>query len=185
VGRTQDSGGAANSVRTRPPLYTPEQRIRRDQTPWTLVQGILAPIQFLVCLISASFVIRYLATGDGLRAANISVIIKTILLLTIMVTGSIWEKVVFDKWLFAPAFFWEDVVSFGVIALHLIYIVGLFSGAMSSHALMFTALAAYTAYIINAVQFILKLRAARLQEALMKSAAAPAPAANSQLGAMA
>ena len=134
-----------------------------------------------MCLISASLVIRFLATGEGLRAANISVIIKTILLLTIMVTGSIWEKVVFDKWLFAPAFFWEDVVSFGVIALHLIYMVGLFTGSLPARALMFTALAAYSAYIVNAVQFILKLRAARLQEAMMKSAAT----SNTQIGAMA
>jgi 3-vinyl bacteriochlorophyllide hydratase len=181
VGRTQERGGAAKTIRMRPPLYTPEERMRRDKTPWTLVQGILAPIQFLVCLISASLVIRYLVTGDGLRAANISVILKTILLLTIMVTGSIWEKVVFDKWLFAPAFFWEDVVSFGVIALHLIYIVGLLTGSLPSRALMFTALAAYSAYIVNAIQFILKLRAARLQEAMIKSAAT----SNTQIGAMA
>jgi len=132
-------------------------------------------------LISASLVIRYLATGDGLRVANISVIIKSILLLTIMVTGSIWEKVVFDKWLFAPAFFWEDVVSFGVIALHLIYIIGLFTGSLPPRALMITALAAYSAYIVNAIQFILKLRAARLQEAMMKSAMS----SNTQIGAMA
>ena len=29
-------------------LYTPEQKLRRDQTVWTLVQGVLAPLQFLV-----------------------------------------------------------------------------------------------------------------------------------------
>jgi 3-vinyl bacteriochlorophyllide hydratase len=145
-------------------LYTPEQRARRDATRWTLVQGILAPIQFLVCIASAALVIRFLLTGDGLWAANLSVLIKTVLLMTIMVTGSIWEKVVFDEWLFAEPFFWEDVVSMGVIALHLLYVGALFGGWMSSRALMTVALVAYAAYIINAVQFILKLRAARLQE---------------------
>lgn len=151
-------------------LYTPEQRVRRDSTRWTLVQGILAPIQFLVCVASAALVLRFLLTGEGLWIANASVLLKTVLLLTIMVTGSIWEKVVFDEWLFAGPFFWEDVVSMGVIALHLLYVAALFGGWMSSRALMVVALVAYAAYIVNAIQFILKLRAARLQEASMRSA---------------
>ncbi|MDE3231747.1 MAG: 2-oxoglutarate synthase, partial [Pseudomonadota bacterium] len=33
-------------------LYTPEQRARRDATKWTLVQGLLAPVQFLIFLVS-------------------------------------------------------------------------------------------------------------------------------------
>ena len=147
-------------------LYTPEQRVRRDATKWTLVQGVLAPVQFLVCLISAGLVLRFLATGEGLWAANLSVLLKTVLLLTIMVTGSIWEKVVFDEWLFAEPFFWEDVVSMGVIALHLLYVAGLFFGWFADRTLMTVALVAYSAYIVNAIQFILKLRAARMQEAL-------------------
>ncbi len=149
-------------------LYTPEQRLRRDATRWTLVQGVLAPLQFLVCVVSAGLVIRFLLTGEGLWAANVSVLIKTVILLTIMVTGSIWEKVVFDEWLFAGPFFWEDVVSMGVIALHLLYVGALFGGWMSTEALMTVALVAYAAYIVNAIQFVLKLRAARLQEASAK-----------------
>ncbi len=145
-------------------LYTPEQRAKRDATVWTLVQGILAPVQFLVCLISAALVIRFLMTGHGLWVANLSVLIKTVILLTIMVTGSIWEKVVFDEWLFAAPFFWEDVVSMGVIALHLLYVAALFGGWLSTNALMTVALTAYAAYFVNAIQFVLKLRAARLQE---------------------
>ena len=35
-----------------PALYTEAERRRRDSSPWTLVQGILAPIQFLVFLIA-------------------------------------------------------------------------------------------------------------------------------------
>jgi 3-vinyl bacteriochlorophyllide hydratase len=158
--------GASRAARAeRAPLYTPEQRARRDATRWTLVQGILAPIQFLVCIVSAWLVVRYLLTGEGLAAANYSVIAKTVLLYTIMITGSIWEKVVFDQWLFAHAFFWEDVVSMGVIALHTYYIVGLITGSVPPRTLMFVALAAYATYVVNAIQFILKLRAARLMEA--------------------
>ena len=94
------------------PLYTPEQRQRRDSTRWTLVQGILAPVQFVVFLVSLILVIRYLATGQGFAAATASILVKTGCLYAIMVTGAIWEKVVFGRYLLAPAFFWEDVFSF-------------------------------------------------------------------------
>ncbi|UWQ18355.1 2-vinyl bacteriochlorophyllide hydratase [Jannaschia sp. M317] len=144
-------------------LYTPQERARRDASVWTLVQGVLAPVQFLVFLISLALVLRYLATGAGYGAATVSVVIKTGVLLTIMVTGSIWEKVVFGRWLFAPAFFWEDVVSFGVIALHLTYVWMLWSGGFTPAAEMACALAAYAAYLVNAGQFLWKLRMARLQ----------------------
>ena len=143
-------------------VYTADERRRRDETVWTLVQGILAPVQFVVFLISLYLVILYLLPGDGYAAATLSIVIKTLILLSIMVTGSIWEKVVFGKWLFAPSFFWEDVVSFGVIALHLAYVAALAFGA-SPLVQMVIALAAYAAYVVNAVQFLAKLRLARRQ----------------------
>lgn len=146
-------------------LYTPEERARRDGSVWTLIQGILAPLQFLVFLVSLTLVVRYLFSGNGYEAATLSIIVKTGFLLAIMVTGSIWEKVVFDHWLFAPAFFWEDVVSFGVIALHLLYVWMLIDGGFGPRAEMLCALAAYAAYVVNAGQFILKLRKARLEGA--------------------
>ncbi len=152
---------------THKPLYTPEQRARRDASHWTLVQGILAPVQFVICIISAALVIRFLMTGEGYMAATISVILKTLALYTIMVTGAIWEKEVFGQYLLAPAFFWEDVVSFGVIALHTLYLAGLLWGFMSPDQLMILALVAYVAYVVNAVQFVWKLRMARLAAAAM------------------
>lgn len=146
-------------------LYTEEQRARRDSSIWTTIQGVLAPLQFLVFLVSLALVLRYLLTGAGYEAATISILIKTVFLLTIMVTGAIWEKVVFGQYLFAPAFFWEDVFSFLVIALHMAYVWALFSGALSPTEEMWLALAAYAAYVINAGQFLWKLRVARLQAA--------------------
>jgi 3-vinyl bacteriochlorophyllide hydratase len=145
------------------PLYNPEQRARRDATVWTLVQGILAPIQFLVCLVSLCLVLRYLVTGNGYELATISVVIKTVFLYLIMLTGSIWEKVVFGKYLFAESFFWEDVFSMLVIFLHTLYLYFLVLGDMGQRGLMYLALAAYASYFINAGQFIYKLRIARLQ----------------------
>ena len=144
-------------------LYTPAQRARRDATPWTLVQGILAPVQFLAFAVSLVLVLRYLGTGAGEGAATASIVVKTMLLYAIMITGSIWEKAVFGKYLFAPAFYWEDVFSMLVLALHTAYLVCLFTGALSTAGLMWLALAAYATYVVNAGQFILKLRAARLQ----------------------
>ena len=91
-----------------------------------------------------------------------SVVVKTVTLYTIMVTGCIWEKVVLDCYLFAPAFYWEDVFSMLVLALHTAYLVALFTGVMSTDSLMYLALAAYATYVVNAAQFIFKLRAARL-----------------------
>jgi len=150
---------------SRPPLYTPEQRIIRDRTVWTTVQGVLAPLQFLAFAVSLVLVVRYLMSGDGYMAATVSIIVKTIFLYVIMVTGAIWEKVVFGQYLLAPAFYWEDMFSFAVIALHTAYLIGLLTGTMSPEALMFLALAAYATYAINAAQFIWKLRLARLDMA--------------------
>ena len=145
-------------------LYTPQERARRDATIWTPVQGFLAAFQFIVFAVSVCMIARYMVTGEGETAAVWSVVCKTLVLYAIMVTGSIWEKVVFDKWLFAPAFFWEDVFSFLVLGLHTAYLWSLYTGSMSTREQLWLALAAYAAYAINAGQFLLKLRAARAQE---------------------
>ncbi|HSP19039.1 MAG TPA: 2-vinyl bacteriochlorophyllide hydratase [Myxococcaceae bacterium] len=145
------------------PLYTAEQRRRRDQTPWTLVQGVLAPAQFLVFLVSLVLVLRALLTGEGIALATASVVVKTLFLYAIMVTGAIWEKAVFGRYLFAPVFFWEDVFSMGVLALHTLYLVALATGWLDPRGQLLLALAAFAAYVVNATQFVLKLRAARLQ----------------------
>jgi len=144
-------------------LYTPEQRARRDASVWTLVQGILAPVQFVIFAVSLVLVLRYVWTGNGYGAATVSILLKTLALYTIMVTGAIWEKVVFDQWLFAHAFFWEDVFSFVVIALHTLYLYGLLTGKIEPAMLMIITLAAYATYVVNAGQFLWKLRMARLQ----------------------
>jgi 3-vinyl bacteriochlorophyllide hydratase len=149
-------------------LYTPEQKLRRDASAWTLVQGILAPVQFIIFLVSLGLVLHCLTTGEGETTALWSVVVKTIALYTIMVTGCIWEKVVFDKYLFAEAFFWEDVFSMLVLALHTLYLWTWWTHRLSASEQLWLALAAYFAYCINAAQFIWKLRAARLQSELMQ-----------------
>ena len=143
-------------------LYTVEERKRRDSTPWTMVQGVLAPVQFVLFLISLALVLRFLVSGQGHVAASVSVVIKTLALYAIMITGCLWEKAVFGRYLFAPAFYWEDVFSMLVLALHTAYLVALALDLLGVRGQMYLALAAYTTYAINATQFLLKLRAARL-----------------------
>ena len=62
---------AASQPGRRAPLYTDAQRQRRDATVWTLVQGVLAPLQFLVFIVSLALVWRYLASGEGQLAAKL------------------------------------------------------------------------------------------------------------------
>lgn len=143
-------------------LYSPEERVRRDRSPWTLVQGILAPVQFVVFLVSLGLVLRWLATGEGYLAATVSIVAKTLVLYTIMITGAIWEKDVFGQYLFAGPFFWEDVVSMLVLALHTAYLGAVIWGWLDARGQMILALTAYATYVVNAAQFVLKLRAARL-----------------------
>lgn len=147
------------------PLYSADERRRRDASVWTLVQGVLAPVQFVVFLVSLTLVLRYLATGEGLFVATFSVVIKTLTLYAIMITGAIWEKQVFGRYLFAPAFYWEDMVSMLVIALHTFYLYAVYTGALGETNQMYLALAAYATYVVNAAQFIWKLRLARLDAA--------------------
>lgn len=150
-------------VATAVSLYTDDERRRRDASPWTLVQGVLAPVQFLVFLVSAFLVWRYLATGEGAAAATVSVVAKTLILYTIMVTGAIWERDVFGQYLFARPFFWEDVFSMLVLLLHTAYIACLLFGWLPLREQLYVALLAYAAYVINAAQFVVKFRLARRQ----------------------
>ena len=156
----------------RMPLYDAEQRRRRDTSGWTLVQGVLAPIQFLIFIASLVLVLRYLATSEGHDAATLSVVVKTLALYAIMITGCLWEKAVFDRYLFASAFYWEDVFSMLVLALHTAYLVALVTGSLGARGQMLLALVAYATYVINATQFLLKLRAARLDQARLGSGSA-------------
>jgi 3-vinyl bacteriochlorophyllide hydratase len=154
-----------------PVLYTPAQRARRDATRWTLVQGVLAPVQFVIFLVSLYLVMTSLSSGLHTDWALISVVIKTLVLYAIMVTGAIWEKAVFGQYLFAGPFFWEDVVSMVVLALHTAYLWVWWQGQWSATEQLWLALLAYGTYAVNAAQYIRKFRMARLQRPLIQSPA--------------
>lgn len=135
--------------------YTPEQLARRNASVWTKVQAVLAPIQFIAFIISFSLVIRYLTTGEGFVVANISVVIKILLLWLITVTGMFWEKDVFDQWFLAPEFYWEDVGNAVAMFFHNLYFVAIWIG-WSADAVMMLMLVAYTTYLVNCGQFVVR-----------------------------
>ncbi len=147
------------------PTYTPEQLERRNKSKWTLVQAILAPIQFLAFIISFILVVRYLMTGQGYLITTVSVLIKIALLWLITVTGMIWEKEIFGKWFLAPQFFWEDVGNAVAMILHNLYFLAQWLG-WSNQAVMGLMLIAYIAYLFNCTQFIVKGLQARKQRQL-------------------
>ena len=133
---------------------------------WTLVQGVLAPLQFLVFLVSLGLVLRFLATGEGYAAATVSIVRQD----RSCSTRS-WSPARSGRRTSSAAtcsrraFFWEDVVSMLVLALHTAYLVALSPAALAPRGQMLLALAAYATYVVNATQFLLKLRAARLEAA--------------------
>jgi 3-vinyl bacteriochlorophyllide hydratase len=55
------------------------------------------------------------------------------------------------------------MVSMLVLALHTAYLASLVWPGVSSEQQMWLALAAYAAYVVNAAQFVIKLRQARLE----------------------
>ena len=76
---TDGSAGSTGSrrQRARTPLYTAEERRRRDASRWTLVQGVLAPLQFLVFLASlvlfrTSFGLTLRAVGEHPKAVDVA-----------------------------------------------------------------------------------------------------------------
>lgn len=135
--------------------YTPEQLERRNNSKWTIVQAILGPVQFVAFIISFVLVVRYLITGQGYEIANISVLIKIALLWLITITGMIWEKEVFGQWFLAPEFFWEDMGNALAMFMHNLYFVAVWRG-WSEQAVMTLMLVAYSTYIINFSQFVIK-----------------------------
>jgi len=94
-----------------------------------------------------------------------------------MITGAVWEKDVFGQYLFAEPFYWEDVFSMLVLALHTLYLGFVFFKLGGAEGQMLIALAAYAAYVINAGQFVWKLRQARLQSRHMTQMASQTTAA--------
>ena len=149
-------------------MYTPEQLLRRDRSRWTRVQAVLAPVQFLAFLVSFGLVARYLTTGQGYLAANISVLIKIALLWAITITGMIWEKEILGHYFLAREFFWEDVGNAVAILTHNLYFLAR-ALHWNDRAVMTLMLLAYCTYLINCAQFVRRGIQAGRQRRLVSS----------------
>ena len=136
-------------------MYTPEQLARREASPWTRVQIMLAPIQFLAFIISFILVVRYLMTGEGYTIATISVWVKIALIWALTITGMLWEKDMYDHYFMAKEFFWEDLGNLIAILTHNAYFVVQWLH-WDERSVMWVMVFAYITYLINAMQFILK-----------------------------
>jgi 3-vinyl bacteriochlorophyllide hydratase len=132
--------------------YTPEQMVKRNSSPWTKVQMVLAPLQLLTFFISLGLIIHYLTTGEGYNIATASVLVKIALLWMITITGMFWEKEIFGHWFLAPEFFWEDALNAVALFMHNLYFVALLLG-WSHDDVMTLMLVAYISYLINFAQF--------------------------------
>jgi 3-vinyl bacteriochlorophyllide hydratase len=152
-------------------MYTPDQLRRREASKWTRVQIILAPIQFLVFLVSFSLVVRYLITGQGHTIATITIWIKIALIWALTITGMLWEHDMFDHYFMAKEFFWEDVGNLIAIITHNLYFVALWMGA-SDQMVMWVMVFAYVTYLFNAAQFIYRgVQSARFRRAVAQGKA--------------
>jgi 3-vinyl bacteriochlorophyllide hydratase len=139
------------------PRYTPEQLQKRNASVWTKVQGILAPIQFLIFL--AGLTVTWLYTKGTITDfgwITTFVTLKTFMLVLIFVTGGFFELEVFGKFAFAHEFFWEDFGSAIAMIVHISYFI-LFWMGLEQHILILTAYLAYLSYLINAAQFVIRL----------------------------
>lgn len=136
--------------------YTAEQIERRQSSRWTMVQIIGAPIQLLIFIVSLGFVIYSLSTdGQAFEITNATIIVKIITLYIMFITGMLWEKDVFGHYVFAPEFFWEDVVSSVLLTTHTAYLVALLAGA-PKNLLLLIIIVAYLNYLFNALQYFIK-----------------------------
>ncbi|MGB0131783.1 2-vinyl bacteriochlorophyllide hydratase [Chlorobium sp.] len=147
------------------PRYTPEQLAKRNASIWTDIQIILAPIQFLVFVTGVSVTVLYL---NGLFISNfywvsVAILFKTLFFALLFITGMFFEKEIFNKWVYSKEFLWEDIGSTVAAAFHLLYFVMAYLG-YSDDVLVWEAFLAYFTYIINALQYLVRIILEKLNE---------------------
>lgn len=151
------------------PRYTPEQLRMRNRSVWTKVQIFLAPIQFVVFIVG--FILTYLYYVGEIQNFDVvtyAIVVKTIFIVVLFVTGAFFEKEIFGKWVYAPEFFWEDVGSTIAVAVHFLYFI-LAAFQFSKEALIWCAFAAYFSYVVNAAQYLIRLWLEKRNEKRLKA----------------
>lgn len=140
------------------PRYTSEQLAKRNASVWTDIQIILAPIQFLIFLTGVT--VNTLYTNHLLNIefywVSIAILFKTLFFALLFITGMYFEKEIFDKWVYSKEFLWEDIGSTVAAAFHLLYFVLAFMG-YSEDVLVSEAYLAYATYVMNALQYFVRI----------------------------
>ncbi len=151
------------------PRYTPEQLRKRNNSVWTTVQLVLAPIQFVVFIVGVILTFMYYnGSLENFSLVTWALLIKTIFLVVLFVTGAFFEKEIFDIWVYSPEFLWEDIGSTVATIVHFLYFVLAYLG-FSQEALIWTAFAAYFTYVVNAAQYLVRIYLEKQNEKRLKS----------------
>jgi len=74
-----------------------------------------------------------------------------------------FEKEVFDQWVYSKEFFWEDVGSTVAASFHLLYFF-LAWFRVSQEVLIWDAYLAYFTYVINALQYLVRIILEKINE---------------------
>ncbi|MEC9487300.1 MAG: 2-vinyl bacteriochlorophyllide hydratase [Prosthecochloris sp.] len=146
------------------PRYTPEQLAKRNASIWTDIQIILAPLQFFVFLTGVIVTSLY-AAGiiQTFYWVSIAILFKTLFFALLFITGMFFEKEIFNKWVYSKEFLWEDVGSTVAGAFHLLYFIMAWMG-YSNDVLVWEAYLAYFTYIVNALQYLVRIILEKLNE---------------------
>lgn len=141
-------------------MYTPEQLARRNATPLTRAMMVASMLQLLVIIASYCFVVYVIVSGGGYAVALLTFWLNILLLWINTVIGVLWEKTIFEHYFMCREFFWEDVGNLAaLIAFHAC------AAALwldwSRQGIVFLMLIANTVYMINFIQFVVKLMRGR------------------------
>lgn len=151
------------------PRYTPEQLAKRNASVWTEIQILLAPVQFVIFL--TGIVLNAIYTSNPALIdffwISVAILFKTLFFVILFITGMFFEKDIFGKWVFSKEFFWEDVGSSVATFFHFLYFVLAWKG-YSHDTLVFWASVAYSSYIINALQYLVRIWLEKSHERKMK-----------------
>jgi 3-vinyl bacteriochlorophyllide hydratase len=158
-------------------LSLPTVQERRDASIWTRIHPVFAISQLGVFIVSVALLILFALHVVPFTAVYLSVLLKIVLMIGAVITGSLWEHDVFGEWWFAEEFFVEDVMTINVLLLHIGVVVFYFAQPAKLGAVAGLLVFAYVIYAINVAQYIIQHAGAR------KPAAATAAAANTDVAA--
>jgi len=151
------------------PRYTPEQLAKRNASVWTEIQILLAPVQFVIFLTGIGLNAIYASNPASIDFfwVSVAILFKTLFFVILFITGMFFEKDLFGKWVFSKEFFWEDVGSSVATFFHFLYFVLAWKGYPDA-TLVIWATVAYSSYIINAVQYLVRIWLEKSHERKLK-----------------